>query len=97
MPTASASAEIAAVTVTGNDGLIPSAIDFVVYPKQNYECQKLFKFSQNVEPMVFPLLFPLGSSGYYVDMKNNLSARRIMAVQYFGWQLRVTNGYNNGW
>nr|XP_042912551.1 uncharacterized protein LOC122272693 [Parasteatoda tepidariorum] len=86
LPASSASSEIAAVIVTGNDGIIPSAIDFVVYPKQNYECQKLFKLSQHVEPMVFPLLFPLGNPDYYVDMKNNLSARRIKAVQYFGWQ-----------
>lgn len=83
--------EVGAVLITGKDGNVPQNIEFEVYPKNSIQCQTMHKLSQHAEPMMFPFLFPQGQSGYSIHLQNHVKSniRRVTAVQYFGWQLRV--------
>ncbi|XP_071039999.1 uncharacterized protein [Parasteatoda tepidariorum] len=94
LPTSGAAAEVSAVVVTGAEGLIPDHVQFIAYPKHQFVCQKMYKLSHHVEPMVFPLLFPSGDPGYSLNVPNNAGSSRVTAVQYFGWRLRVLRDFN---
>src|SRR6185436_19643988 len=50
-------------------------IDLAVHPKGMRGCQRINPNSGHVDPMVFPLLFALVESGWYINVKNALPQR----------------------
>ncbi len=65
--------EVSAVFV-GEDGAPPPTRDIIVYPKDE-PLQRISYMNSNLDPMVYPLLFPCGESGW-TDRMQHVDARR---------------------
>ena len=62
--------EVAAVFV-GNDGNPPHEIDFVIYDRNPYRrtnLQRMNSANRHADPMLYPLLFPHGESGWSMNL-----------------------------
>lgn len=51
------------------DGDVPN-IDLAVHPRGQSGCKRLHHLSRHIDPMVFPILFPCGDSGWSLDVPN---------------------------
>ena len=88
--------EVAAVFV-GEDGA-PTNPDFAVYPKGK-PLQKIPYTSPNLDPMVYPLLFPRGDPGWSETLQHALEYRtakrtRVTMLQYYSYRLAVRAGFS---
>ena len=53
----------------GNDGAppLPSERDVIIYPR-NRPLRDISILSPNLDPMIYPLLFPNGDLGWHINM-----------------------------
>ena len=51
--------------------------------------QKNSQLNCNVDPMIYPLLFPNGEIGWHINMKNPTTGRKITQLQYYQYQHRI--------
>ena len=88
--------EVAAVFV-GEDGA-PTNPDFAVYPKGK-ALQKIPYTSPNLDPMVYPLLFPRGDPGWSETLQHAVQHRtakhtRVTMLQFYSYRLAVRAGFS---
>uniref|UniRef100_A0A915MSZ5 Helitron helicase-like domain-containing protein n=1 Tax=Meloidogyne javanica TaxID=6303 RepID=A0A915MSZ5_MELJA len=72
--------EVCAIMVSdANDDIPPARI--VVYPKGEKKLKNIFPLDKCVEPMCYPLLYPNGTYGYSIDLKDS-NNKRITLCDY---------------
>jgi len=92
----------------GDDGAPPIHRDIVVYPR-DHPLQQISFISANCDPMIYPLLFPRGDSGWHQDITHleRYSTHNVTMLQFThtGWQyasnlvqyITARNCSNNTW
>lgn len=84
-------AECAALIVSRN-GDIPQQFDFCIYPRTVPTDKKpvtfLNKLSLHLDPLTFPIMFPLGDLGWNFEFKQNFYCKKILSpLQYYSCRL----------
>ena len=87
--------EVAAIFVS-SDGAPPKDRDIVVYPRDE-QPKNISYMSSHSDPMVYPLFFPRGDSGWYSGMLHNPAHRtqkrvNVTQLQFYSHRLAV-RGY----
>jgi hypothetical protein len=82
--------EVAAIFVS-NDGAPPPERDVIVHPK-DAPLANISHLSANIDPMVYPILFPHGEYGWYNGMQQNPERRtekrtKISCLQFYSHRL----------
>ena len=92
--------EVAAIFV-GNNGAPPNSLqrDIVVYPR-NRPLHNVSILSPNLDPMIYPLLFPRGEAGYSVNMPHEAAfataARTTITMsQFYNYRLSVRHDFSS--
>lgn len=83
--------EIAAIFVA-EDGAPPGNIDFVVYPNSSSGFQVLKQTSEYIDPMTYPILFPMGELGWSTNLSHSRRTKcrnTITQLQYFCFRIAV--------
>ncbi|XP_057297109.1 uncharacterized protein LOC130626007 [Hydractinia symbiolongicarpus] len=91
------SVEVAAIFV-GNDGAPPAARDIVVYPR-NQPLRQIPYTSCNIDPMVYPILFPRGEPGWDPNMahvrKHATRVRnRLTQLEYYIYRIAIRREFS---
>ena len=89
--------EVAAVFV-GKDGAPPVDVDIAVHPR-NQPLQQIKTMSSNLDPMIYPLLFPRGDLGWSPDMKHTEERKtekrnRTTMLQFYSYRLAVRDAFS---
>ena len=89
--------EIAMIFV-GDDGAPPIHRDVVVYPRDR-PLHKISYMSANCDPMIYPLLFPHGDSGWHCDLQHiheySTSKRNhVTMLQFYTYRLAIRDGFS---
>ena len=89
--------EVAAVFV-GPDGAPPVQKDIVVYPKDRPLCN-LSYMSANLDPMVYPLLFPSGDLGWvcgtlHAEPNRTRELNKVTLLQYYSYRLAIRSAFS---
>ena len=80
--------------IESGDGDI-SAIDLAVHPRDQRGCTRINQYSRHVDPMVFPVFFPSGDSGYTINAKNSLQdGKDLTALQFYSCRIAVRDVFN---
>lgn len=77
--------EVAAIFI-GNDGAPPGNHDIVVYPR-NAPLQNIHYMNHHCDPLMYPLLFPTGQTGWNPGMTHTLehqtaTRQKVTQLQY---------------
>ncbi|RWS25337.1 uncharacterized protein B4U80_04936 [Leptotrombidium deliense] len=83
-----------AAIIMNRDGAIPHSVDIKVFPIKTNESDFLNTSSHHADPMLFPLLFPLGEHGWSFTMKTEAN-KNISPLQYYSYRLTVREGRFN--
>lgn len=92
--------ECSAVFVS-KDGGVPNDIDLCVYPYKKKQHQILSKNSCHVDPMVFPLLFPKGETGWTINRSQNTPTfrqqrtKQLTPLLYYSYRLSFRPSESN--
>lgn len=94
--------DVALVFSTDRDGNMQNAnLDFCVQPNSSRTVQRINPLSRHIDPMVFPLLFPSGESGWTTLVKQRANgdqatvARSITPLQFYSYRIAVRNNIFN--
>ena len=84
--------EVAAVFV-GEDGAPPGSRDIVVYPR-DAPLRQIHSSSSHIDPMTYPLFFPLGDPGWELNLHHNsefatAQRDRITQLQYYIYRIAI--------
>ena len=84
--------EVAAVFV-GQEGAPPSNHDVVVYPRGE-PLHRISFLNPNLDPLVYPLLFPRGESGWSPELRHVLERQtavrtRVTQLQFYSYKLAM--------
>ena len=86
--------EVAAVyTVDDDDNILPN--DVCIYSK-NSKPVSLAPINENIDPMVYPLIFPYGEKGWHINMfsKNCNHTRPVTTLQYYSYRFQDRGKFN---
>ncbi|XP_057305337.1 uncharacterized protein LOC130642265 [Hydractinia symbiolongicarpus] len=89
--------EVAAIFV-GNDGAPPAARDIVVYPR-NQPLRQIPHISCNIDPMMYPILFPRGDLGWDQNMAHVREhatgvRNRLTQLEYYIYRIAIRRNQN---
>uniref|UniRef100_A0A914MFS2 ATP-dependent DNA helicase n=1 Tax=Meloidogyne incognita TaxID=6306 RepID=A0A914MFS2_MELIC len=84
--------EVAVVYVPGADGEVPDAK--LVVRERGKELKILNSTNEMVSPMTYPLFFPRGTLGWYPDIRQDNSTRRVTRLQYVSYSIGIRKKFN---
>ncbi|XP_057310253.1 uncharacterized protein LOC130648232 [Hydractinia symbiolongicarpus] len=89
--------EVAAIFV-GNDGAPPAARDIVVYPR-NQPLRQIPHISCNIDPMMYPILFPRGEPGWDPNMAHVREhatgvRNRLTQLEYYIYRIAIRREFS---
>ena len=89
--------EVAAIFV-GNDGAPPAARDVVIYPR-NQPLRHISHLSSNIDPMMYPIIFPRGEPGWdqYMthDRERATAVRnRLTQLEFYIYRKAIRNEFS---
>ena len=89
--------EVAAIFV-GNDGAPPHARDIVIYP-HNQPLRHISYISANIDPMLYPLIFPRGEPGWDPNMTHVMEhatavRNRLTQLQFYIYRIAIRRDFS---
>ena len=89
--------EVAAIFV-GQNGAPPPDRDIIIYP-HGHGPTLLSSWSENCDPMVYPILFPSGDQGYRRDQQHTEQYKTqhrntITLLQYYAYRLAIRHSFS---
>ena len=85
--------EVAAIFTTTADGEIPPS--FVTIRDRNTRAlQYVSTMDPNVEPWVYPLLYPHGSPGWHRDLMRSNTIKRVSRNAYVKYRIAIRDDFN---
>ena len=89
--------EVAAIFV-GNDGAPPAARDIIVYPR-NRPLRHIPYTSCNIDPMMYPIIFPRGEPGWDTNMTHvreraTAVRNRLTQLEYYIYRIAIRREFS---
>lgn len=96
-----AKANEVAVVFSNKDGLPPLHRDLIIHLRSscndaNKGMKRISILDNNLEALVYPILFPFGEQGWRVDlMRNKTGSRtRVSQMEYYSYRLSIRGSFN---
>jgi hypothetical protein len=79
--------EVAAIYIPGSDGEVPE-ITVAVFPKSGIDLKIIKSIDEKIDPLCYPIFFPLGSYGWSPNLKQTAGGNgNISRTQYVSYRL----------
>jgi hypothetical protein len=91
-----------AIVFSNTDGEPPLERDLIIHLRKNQSnpaernVKRICVLDPNLEPMVYPLLFPYGDQGWSpnISLQGARTRTRVTQMQYYGYRLAIRNEFN---
>ena len=87
---------VVAIVYVGEDGLSQNERDICIYSKSSDAC-RIVIIIQHIDPMIYPLLFPRGESGWYPNLTcfdKNGKQNKLTILQEYSYKLSIRENFN---
>jgi hypothetical protein len=81
------------VVFVGEDGEPPIERDFCIFSKTEGPI-KILTISKHLDPMTYPLIYPVGGFGWMPYMKSEGNNNNISTLQFYSYKLSIRDDFS---